>query len=217
MKKFSLALVALAMASAISTSAWATTACSATSGAITTSTVCSEGNFTFTFDYVSLGANSDIVFFGAGTTGSGNSADLLFQIAGGPGNTGAVLPEDIDLVYEVQGPAGPTTLDNSFVGASSITETACSGPFSSPTVCTGTTLANFYNGTSGVTDTSNSFSQNGTFYISKDAEATTFSEFEDSVNVAPEPSSLVLFGTGLLGLAFVAFRKAKSSGATLSI
>ncbi len=38
---------------------------------------------------------------------------------------------------------------------------------------------------------------------------------EFDAEVAPEPSSLLLLGTGLLGLAFLAFRKAKASGLAL--
>jgi hypothetical protein len=45
-----------------------------------------------------------------------------------------------------------------------------------------------------------------------DAGANTY-----NIYPTPEPSSLLLLGTGILGLAVVVFRKAKSSGVTLSM
>ena len=56
----------------------------------------------------------------------------------------------------------------------------------------------------------------GTFDLStsKSGASITF-DADASANVTPEPSSLVLLGSGLLGLAFLAFRKARASSGSL--
>ena len=54
MKKFAIALLALATSLAITPAAMASTLCSADSSAITAGTSCYEGIFTFTFDTVSI-------------------------------------------------------------------------------------------------------------------------------------------------------------------
>jgi len=75
----------------------------------------------------------------------------------------------------------------------------------------------------------NGIPEPGTFVGMEDESTTTGSDFDYNDDqyvfsnvqgnnpTVPEPSSLLLLGTGLLGLAFVAFRKVKSSSAPLNL
>jgi hypothetical protein len=75
-----------------------------------------------------------------------------------------------------------------------------------------TALAVITNNT-GIEMTSALFSDTGTFYISKDINDLGFSEYSDSTETAPEPSSLVMLGTGLAGAAFLLFRRKRTARA----
>jgi hypothetical protein len=192
MKKFSVALLALATVLALTPSAMATPIfCSADTSAIAAGTVCSEGAFTFTFESVSVTAGPGSLYFNGSLT---NATNLAFTVVG-------TYPVDFNFVYLVQGPVAKTTIDNQFIsGQGSIAESVCAD-VACHTILLGLTT----NVTPGA-DVSGSFASTGTFYINKDVNdggGTTngFSEFNDSISYAPEPGTLSMFGAGLLGLA----------------
>jgi hypothetical protein len=126
--------------------------------------------------------------------------------------TRAVNGDDYNLVYSVTGYSGWISIDNAFTGTGSIDESACSAINPNTGGCMSTALAVITNNT-GIEMTSALFSDTGTFYISKDINDLGFSEYSDSTETAPEPSSLVMLGTGLAGAAFLLFRRKRTARA----
>lgn len=183
MKKFSLALLALATALAIAPLASATPITG------------------------TLNVNNGLVFTSVSPTGITFNSPA--EISASTGSFSTMGGDQVDMVASLPSTSTALTL---FTGASGdaltdalsydVTSYSYSDVAGSVTVLgVGTMWLNGSSATYDFTLTAQGDSQ-GSFSLTA---------------VTPEPSSLLLLGTGLLGLAFFAFRKAKSSGPVLSI
>ncbi len=188
MKKFSLALLAAATALAITSSASATTITGTLN--VSGSDTVGAGGITF--------SNPAIITISTGS----------FAAFGGPIPTG-------NLVTMANIPSTVTTPFNLVTGFSGLALT-------DGLIYDVTSYTYVDNGTDTTVNGIGWMELNGDTNTLYDFNLTTqdagggISSFSLTA-AAPEPSSLLLLGTGLLGLAFVAFRKAKSSGMVLSM
>jgi hypothetical protein len=189
MKKFALALLALATALAITPAAMAGTI-TAGSTINVTGLITLNGTIDPTLSKVyATGVSGtfdtelpDAYKLLPGTAGSSDTYTLIGPPSGPIGDSFTVTsPIDLNLItFTVTTSTGPCTGGNLACGAGTISDG--SDPLETAMW------------------TSSSTGPNGTVSFTFDAITPA---------ATPEPSSLLLLGTGLLGLAFVAFRKAK--------
>lgn len=197
MKKFSLALLAMATALAIAPAAMADT--------VTFST-----NSIATIDPTS-GSGMNLAFQGVtgttantGPTNSPTQATLgEFVITGSDptGETFTDVPFTLTITQTVP-TSGSQSFTSTLTGSIYDDGSSLVVTWNQPDVVIGAVT---YSLDSYPTITLNNSSDNGDTTI------------QSTITVAPEPNSLVLLGTGLLGLAFVAFRKAKPARQAMNL
>jgi len=183
MKRYGLALLAIAAALAITPAALADT-------------------FYFSFNSSAVNADGTLVGTEIGNTGvytiTSGTINILNSVFSGPAGSGTFVaalsscctggPETDNLLYPSGSPTYGTYVD-----------------FDGMNFTVNGEVVSLWAGDNNYPGTSYSLGYgDGIFYPGT-----------MSVSLTPEPASLLLLGTGLLGLAFIAFRKAKSSGMVL--
>ncbi|MGH9325495.1 MAG: PEP-CTERM sorting domain-containing protein [Terriglobia bacterium] len=184
------------------------------------STGCTVGNLLFYNFFVnssptSIGTN--VLSSGVAPVPTTNNPGLAFNVGlpmTPPGGT-----QDVEIDYIVKVEAGAPITDSSFSvvasGGSAATEGECLGGLFSTGCSGGTQMSLTTNSTT--LAASNTFTGTWTIDVKTDinsdggiisGEAEHFSETSSTV---PEPASLTLFGSGLLGLAFLLRRKVFTS------